>query len=150
MGIEVLPYISNANVAALVCCTQHAHFSNSPEMVPTCSEMTRWLAEKAEALGVEIYPGFAASEVLYERGAVAGVATNDLGTAKDGSRKDTFARGVELRARATLFGEGCRGSLSQVRASSIWNNPEPDQKPHMHSRCRVGFHSGMKEIQPAL
>ena len=90
--------------------------SSSPKLVLPCSEMTRWLAEKAEALGVEIYPGFAASEVLYERGAVAGIATNDLGIAKDGSRKDTFARGVELRARATLFGEGCRGSLSQVRA----------------------------------
>lgn len=82
-----------------------------------CSEMTRWLAEKAEALGVEIYPGFAASEVLYKRGAVAGIATNDLGIAKDGSRKETYARGVELRARATLLGEGCRGSLSQVRHS---------------------------------
>ncbi|CAL5223469.1 g5989 [Coccomyxa viridis] len=86
---------------------------NKGNFVISLSEMTRWLAEKAEALGVEIYPGFAASEVLYERGAVAGVATNDLGIAKDGSRKDTFARGVELRARATLFGEGCRGSLSQ-------------------------------------
>lgn len=79
-----------------------------------CSEMTRWLAEKAEGLGVEIYPGFAASEVLYSRDAVAGIATNDLGIAKDGSRKDTYARGVELRARATLFAEGCRGSLSQA------------------------------------
>ena len=76
--------------------------------------MTRWLAEKAEGLGVDIYPGFAASEVLYSRGAVAGIATNDLGIAKDGSRKETYARGVELRARATLFAEGCRGSLSQA------------------------------------
>ena len=82
--------------------------------LPACSEMTRWLAEKAEALGVEIYPGFAASEVLYKRGAVAGVATNDFGVAKDGSRKETYARGMELKARATLFAEGCRGSLSQV------------------------------------
>jgi hypothetical protein len=79
-----------------------------------CSEMTRWLAEKAEGLGVEVYPGFAASEVLYSRGAVAGIATNDLGIAKDGSRKEAYARGVELRARATLFAEGCRGSLSQA------------------------------------
>ena len=82
--------------------------------LPAHSEMTRWLAEKAEALGVEIYPGFAASEVLYKRGAVAGVATNDFGIAKDGSRKETYARGMELKARATLFAEGCRGSLSQV------------------------------------
>jgi electron-transferring-flavoprotein dehydrogenase len=80
------------------------------------SELTRWLAAKAEELGVEIYPGFAASEVLYGRhGEVAGVATGDVGVAKDGSRKDTYARGMELRSRATLFAEGCRGSLSEVR-----------------------------------
>lgn len=80
-----------------------------------CSELTRWLGEKAEALGVEIYPGFAASEVLYDRrGAVAGIATGDMGIGKDGRPKDTFASGMELRARATLFAEGCRGSLSEV------------------------------------
>jgi len=77
--------------------------------------MTRWLAGKAEELGVEIYPGFGASEVLYGRyGEVVGVATGDVGVAKDGSRKDTYARGTELRAKITLFGEGCRGSLSEV------------------------------------
>jgi len=66
---------------------------------------------------VEVFPGFAAAELLYSsRGAVAGVATGDLGLAKDGARKDTFARGVELRARATLLAEGCRGSLSEVGA----------------------------------
>lgn len=74
----------------------------------------RWLGEKAEALGVEIYPGFAASEVLYQRGAVAGIATNDFGIGKDGRPKDTYARGMEINARATLFAEGCRGSLSEV------------------------------------
>lgn len=74
----------------------------------------RWLGEKAESLGVEIYPGFAASEVLYQRGAVAGIATNDFGIGKDGRPKDTYARGMEIRARATLFAEGCRGSLSEV------------------------------------
>jgi hypothetical protein len=62
---------------------------------------------------VEIYPGFAADEVLYEDGAVAGVATKDAGVGKDGVRKDTFARGMELRARQTLFAEGCRGSCSE-------------------------------------
>ena len=82
-----------------------------------CSELTRWLAAKAEQLGVEIYPGFAASEVLYgRRGEVAGVATGDVGIAKDGARKETYAPGMELRSRATLLAEGCRGSLSEVRA----------------------------------
>lgn len=64
---------------------------------------------------MEIYPGFGASEVLYGRyGEVVGVATGDVGVAKDGTRKDNFARGTELRAKLTLFGEGCRGSLSEV------------------------------------
>lgn len=77
--------------------------------------MTRWMAGKAEELNVDIFPGFAASSVLYGRqGEVAGVATGDVGIAKDGTRKDTFARGTELRAKLTLFGEGCRGSLSEV------------------------------------
>lgn len=77
--------------------------------------MVRWLGGLAEEQGVDIFPGFAAAEVLYGRnGAVEGVATRDLGIAKDGTHKSTFSRGVELRARATLFAEGCRGSLSQV------------------------------------
>ena len=82
------------------------------------SELTRWLAAKAEELGVDIYPGFAASEVLYGRqGEVVGVATGDVGIAKDGTQKDAFARGIELRSRVTLLAEGCRGSLSEVRAA---------------------------------
>lgn len=81
-----------------------------------CSQVVRWLAGQAESRGVEIYPGFAASEVVYGRGGVVtGVATRDMGIAKDGSHKSTYARGVELQARATLFAEGCRGSLSEVR-----------------------------------
>ena len=65
--------------------------------------------------GVEIYPGFAAAEVLFdERGAVAGVATGDMGIAKDGSHKPDYQPGMELRAKYTLFAEGCRGSLSQT------------------------------------
>lgn len=85
------------------------------------SQLVRWMAGQAEALGVEIYPGFAASEVLYDRhGAVCGVATNDVGIAKDGSRKPTFARGVELASKLTLFAEGARGSLSQVGVSRVY------------------------------
>ena len=73
------------------------------------------LPTKAEALGVEIYPGFAAAEVLLDgSGAVAGVATGDMGLAKDGHRKDSFTRGMELRAKYTLFAEGARGSLSKT------------------------------------
>lgn len=73
-----------------------------------------WLGEQAEAAGVEIYPGYSAAEVLYhEDGSVKGVATNDVGIAKDGSPKDTFERGMELHARCTIFAEGCHGHLTK-------------------------------------
>jgi electron-transferring-flavoprotein dehydrogenase len=74
----------------------------------------RWLARKAEALDVEIYPGFAAVEVLYdEKDAVRGIATGDMGVAKDGSHKSSYTRGMELLGKYTLFAEGARGSLTK-------------------------------------
>ena len=76
--------------------------------------VTRWLAGKAEELGVEIYPGFAASEVLYDdKGAVVGIATGDMGVSREGEMKASFTRGMELRGRYTLIGEGVRGSLAK-------------------------------------
>jgi electron-transferring-flavoprotein dehydrogenase len=75
----------------------------------------KYLAARAEALGVEIYPGFAATEVLFNSdGAVAGIATGDMGVAKNGTHKDSFTRGMELRAKYTLFAEGARGSLTKI------------------------------------
>jgi electron-transferring-flavoprotein dehydrogenase len=89
--------------------------SNHGNYVVSLGNVCRWLAAKAEALGVEIYPGFAAAEVLFDaNGAVAGVATGDMGVARDGHRKDSFTRGMELRAKYTLFAEGARGSLTKV------------------------------------
>src|SRR5204862_4219032 len=89
--------------------------SNHGNYVVSLGNVCRWLASKAEALGVEIYPGFAAAEVLLDAsGAVAGVATGDMGVAKDGHHKDSFTRGMELRAKYTLFAEGARGSLSKI------------------------------------
>jgi electron-transferring-flavoprotein dehydrogenase len=89
--------------------------SNHGNYVVSLGNVCRWLATKAEALGVEIYPGFAAAEVLFDaNGAVAGVATGDMGVAKDGHHKDSFTRGMELRAKYTLFAEGARGSLSKM------------------------------------
>jgi len=82
--------------------------------IASLGNVCRWLGQQAEALGVEIYPGFPAAEILYdERGAVRGVATGDMGVARDGTHKAEYARGMELHARYTLFAEGCRGSLSQ-------------------------------------
>jgi electron-transferring-flavoprotein dehydrogenase len=87
---------------------------NHGNFIVSLGSVCRWLATKAEALGVEIYPGFAAAEVLYdEAGAVAGVATGDMGVGKNGEPKDSFTRGMELRAKYTLFGEGARGNLGK-------------------------------------
>ena len=89
--------------------------SNHGNYIVSLGNVCRWLATKAEALGVEIYPGFAAAEVLYDaNGAVAGVATGDMGIGKDGKPNDDFTRGMELRAKYTLFAEGARGSPVQA------------------------------------
>ncbi len=91
---------------------------NHGNYVVSLGNVCRWLGGVAESMGVEIYPGFAAAEVLHdEHGAVMGVATGDMGIAKDGTRKPSFQRGMELHARYTLFAEGARGSLSQTLMS---------------------------------
>ena len=78
------------------------------------ANLCRWLAGQAEALGVEIFPGFPAAELLFdEQGAVMGVATGDMGVARDGSRKPSYQPGIELHARYTLFAEGARGHLTK-------------------------------------
>jgi electron-transferring-flavoprotein dehydrogenase len=88
---------------------------NHGNYVVSLGNVCRWLAAKAEALGVEIYPGFAATEVLFDpNGAVAGVATGDMGVARDGHHKDSFTRGMELRAKYTILAEGARGSLTKT------------------------------------
>ena len=86
---------------------------NRGNYIVSLGSLCRWLAEQAEALAVEIYPGFAAAEVLYDDGAVAGVATGDMGVARTGERGPNYQPGVELRGRLTLFAEGCRGSLGR-------------------------------------
>jgi electron-transferring-flavoprotein dehydrogenase len=87
---------------------------NHGNYIVSLNEFTKWLGERAEEVGVEVYPGFAASEVLFgPDGSVKGVATNDLGIGRNGKPKDTFERGMEFHARVTLFGEGCHGSLSK-------------------------------------
>ena len=87
---------------------------NAGNYIVSMGNVCRWLAEQAEALGVEIYPGFAASEVLFDTdGAVYGVATGDMGIDQNGQPKANHAPGIELHARYTLFAEGCRGHLSK-------------------------------------
>jgi electron-transferring-flavoprotein dehydrogenase len=86
---------------------------NHGNYIVSLGDFVRWLGVQAEELGVEIYPGFAAAEVLEEDGRVVGIATGDMGIGKDGKPTENFQRGMELRAKYTLFGEGCRGSLSK-------------------------------------
>ena len=86
---------------------------NDGNYIVSLGNVVRWLGTQAEELGVEIYPGFAASELLEEDGRIVGIATGDMGIGKDGQPTGNFQRGMELRARYTLFAEGCRGSLSK-------------------------------------
>ncbi len=87
--------------------------NNHGNYIVSLGNVVRWLGQQAEALGVEIYPGFAAAELLEQNGRVLGIATGDMGIGKDGKPTSTYQRGMELRAPYTLFAEGCRGSLSK-------------------------------------
>ncbi|NND54647.1 MAG: electron transfer flavoprotein-ubiquinone oxidoreductase [Gammaproteobacteria bacterium] len=86
---------------------------NDGNYIVSLGNLCRWLGEQAEAMGVNIFPGFAASEVIYEDGRVAGVITGDMGRDAAGNEKTTFESGYELRAPYTIFAEGCRGSLGK-------------------------------------
>ncbi len=88
--------------------------SNHGNYIVSLNQFTSWLGARAEEVGVEVYPGFAASEVLYKPdGSVRGVATNDVGIGRDGRPKAAFERGMEFHAQVTLFAEGCHGSLTK-------------------------------------
>ncbi|TIR50647.1 MAG: electron transfer flavoprotein-ubiquinone oxidoreductase [Mesorhizobium sp.] len=88
--------------------------NNHGNYIVSLSNVCRWLATKAEELGVEIYPGFAATEILYnDKGAVTGVATGDMGIGRDGEPRGNYQRGVALLGKYTLIGEGVRGSLAK-------------------------------------
>lgn len=86
---------------------------NHGNYIVSLGNVVRWLGQQAEALGVEIYPGFAAAELLEEDGRVVGIATGDMGINRDGEPGPNYQRGMELRARCTIFAEGCRGSLTK-------------------------------------
>jgi len=105
--------------------------------VGSLANLCRWLADKAEALGVEVYPGFPAAELIDEDGAIRGVITGDMGVGRDGSKKDGYQPGMELRAKYTLIGEGARGNLSKtlIRQYGLDEGREPQK-----------FGLGMKEL----
>ncbi|XP_023592377.1 electron transfer flavoprotein-ubiquinone oxidoreductase, mitochondrial isoform X2 [Trichechus manatus latirostris] len=88
--------------------------NNHGNYIVRLGHLVSWMGEQAEAVGVEVYPGYAAAEVLFhEDGSVKGVATNDVGIQKDGAPKTTFERGLELHAKVTVFAEGCHGHLAK-------------------------------------
>ncbi|UOO81270.1 electron transfer flavoprotein-ubiquinone oxidoreductase [Uruburuella testudinis] len=103
-------------------------FQNHGNYIISLGQLTRWLAEQAENLGVEIYPGFAAAEVLYhEDGSVKGIATGDMGLNSDGTPGDNYQPGMELWAQQTIFAEGCRGSLTKqvIKQFALDRNSQP-------------------------
>eukprot|EP00960_Hanusia_phi_P033293 750391-Hanusia_phi.AAC.2 len=122
--------------------------NNHGNYIISLGRLCKWLAEQAENMGIEIYPGFAASEVLYSSNrSVRGIKIKDVGIDKNGEPKDTFTPGVELRARQTVFAEGCRGSCSEevikefdlrqgkdmqtygIGLKEVWEIPEGNHKP---------------------
>jgi len=97
-----------------------ACFRNQGNYVISLANVCRWLGHQAESLGVEIFPGFAAAEVLYEdNGAVRGVATGDMGVNHKGEKTDAYQPGIDLHARYTFFAEGCRGHLGKQLESKF-------------------------------
>lgn len=101
---------------------------NDGNYIISLANLCRWLAQQAEQLGVDIYPGFAAADILYDdEGKVIGVATGDMGIGKDGQPTDQHQVGMNLQAKQTLFAEGCRGSLSQrlIKRFQLRKNHQP-------------------------
>ena len=93
---------------------------NEGNYIVSMGNVCRWLAEQAEGMGVEIYPGFSAAEVLYhEDGAVKGIATGEMGVSESGEQKDSYVPSMELHAKYTLFAEGCRGHLGKQLISGF-------------------------------
>jgi len=103
---------------------------NHKNYIISLANLCRWLSEQAEKLGVEVFPGFPASEILYkDDGSVKGVATLDIGLDKDGNKKDTFEPGIELHAKVTVFAEGCRGHLGKelIKKYNLNEGKDPQQ-----------------------
>ena len=108
---------------------------NHKNYIISLANLCRWLAQQAESLGVEIFPGFAASEILYhEDGSIKGVQTGDMGIAKDGTKKENYEPGIELIGKVTVFAEGCRGHLGKKLINKF--NLDKDKSPQQYG---IGF-----------
>jgi len=119
-------------------------FHNQGNYVVSLGNVCRWLAEQAENMGVEVYPGFAAAEVLYhDDGSVKGIATGDMGVSEAGEHKDSYMPGMELHAKYTVFSEGCRGNLGKELIEKF--DLDKDRDPQHYG---LGFKE-IWEIDPA-
>ena len=115
---------------------------NHGNFIGSLGNVVRWLGQQAEALGVEIYPGFPAAEVLVEDGRVVGIATGDLGVARDGEPRGDYARGMELRGKYTILAEGARGSLTKGIIQRFGLNKNSD-----HQKYGIGIKE-LWQVQP--
>ena len=157
MGAPVTTSVSEDNIFVFTGAEKHLKvpgifapktMHNKGNYVISLGNLCRWLAEQAENLGVEVFPGFAASEVLYGPcGEVTGIATGDMGISHSGEQKDSYMQGMELRAKYTLFSEGCRGHLGKqlieryqldkdkdpqhygIGIKELWKVPDEQHKP---------------------
>jgi electron-transferring-flavoprotein dehydrogenase len=116
--------------------------SNHGNFIGSLGNVARWLGQQAEALGVEIYAGFPAAEVLVEDGKVVGIATGDLGIGRDGQPKGDYARGMELRGKYTILAEGVRGNLTKGIIERFELNKNSD-----HQKYGIGIKE-LWQVQP--
>ena len=102
-------------------------FNNHGNYVMSLANFCRWLASQAENLGVEIFPGFTASEIIYDGNVVKGILTGEMGISKDGEKKPSYQPSMELRGKYTIFAEGCRGHLGKqlIKNYNLDNDKDP-------------------------
>ncbi|RUO58572.1 electron transfer flavoprotein-ubiquinone oxidoreductase [Pseudidiomarina insulisalsae] len=124
-------------------------FHNEGNYITSMGNLCRWLAEQAEALGVEIFPGFPAADVIIEDGRVAGVITGDMGVSADGEKKDSFEPGMELRATYTVFAEGSRGHLGK-RLQAEFDLAESSSPQHYAIGFKEIWDVPAEQHQPGL
>ena len=135
-GVDILSLIPD-KIGPIKLGTSWMPMYNHGNYIVRLGHVTAWMAEQAESMGIEMYPGFAAVETLYhEDGSIKGIATHDVGISKDGAPKDSFARGMEFHGKITVFGEGCRGSESQKLI----------EKFGLQGECPQSYGIGIKEL----
>ena len=131
------------------------NFNNHGNYIMSLANFCRWLAKEAESLGVEIFPGFTASEVIIEDDQLKGIVTGEMGVGKDGEKKPSYQPSMELRGKYTILSEGCRGHLGKqlIKQFNLDDGKDPqhygigfkeiwDIKPDLHKEGTVMHTAG--------